>query len=813
DDHGDIIGLFGIARDITEQKHSEELLLENEERLCLALSAANQGWFDVDLQTGAIIVSPEYARMIGYDPDEFHSDLKNWLEHVHPDDRAAVNKAFQACITDGGPRSMEYRRQTKSGAWKWLQSIGKISQWDAEHRATRMVGIHADITGRKQMEEALRVSEAHLRSILRATPIGIGVVVNRVFAEVNDSILHMTGYGREELLGNSSRILYPSDTEFDRVGKEKYGQIRDQGIGTLETRWQCKNGEIRDIYLSSAPIHANDLGLGVIFTAEDITARKRAEAELDQYHHHLEELVAQRSAELIETEAKASLILNSSADGLYGVDPQGIITFINPAALALLGYGEDQVIGQSAHALLHHSKPDGSPYPVEECPSHSALRLGQEIRIDNEVYWHADGHPIPVMYAMHPLLQDRKVTGAVISVVNISVQRAAAQAREQALIAAENLARLRSEFLANMSHEIRTPINGVLGFAEIGARNYQDSEKARNAFQQILGSGKRLLGVINDILDFSKIEAGKLNIEQTEVSLAEVIRQAIELTRERVQAKDLKLLVKLAPDMPMTFLGDPLRIGQVLINLLSNAVKFTKAGSITLSTSRQDDELVFTVSDTGIGMNAEQLAQLFQPFQQADGSTTRKFGGTGLGLAISKRILELMGGGIRVESQPGVGSTFEFRLPYVEASARTEAIPDSLPTATGKPLAGLSILAVEDDPVNQEVLETLLVADGARVVLAGNGREAVERVMKDGGEAYDIVLMDVQMPEMNGYEATRRILALAPALPIIGQTAYAMAEEKVRCLESGMVDHIAKPIDSRALVQLVLQHVTSRHPR
>ncbi|MDD5366058.1 MAG: PAS domain S-box protein, partial [Gallionellaceae bacterium] len=789
-------------------------LLENEERLRLALSAANQGWFDVELKTGAVTVSPEYARMLGYEPDDFRTDLPNWLDHVHPDDRESVYKAFQACMKDGGPHSMEYRRRTRSGEWKWIQSIGKITQWDTGHQATRMVGIHADITERKQMEEALRDSEAHLRSILRATPIGIGVVVNRVFTEINDGIQHMTGYSREELLGNSSRILYPSDSEFDRVGKEKYGQILDQGIGTLETRWQCKNGAIRDIYLSSAPIHTDDLDLGVIFTAEDITVRKQAEAELEQYHHHLEELVAQRTAELMQTEARASHILQSSADGLYGVDAQGIITFINPAACALLGYQAEQVIGQSAHALFHHSKPDGSPFPKEECPSHSGLLLGREVRIDDEVYWHADGHPIPVMYAMHPLLLDGKVTGAVISVIDISEQRAAAQAREQALIAAEDLARLRSEFLANMSHEIRTPINGVLGFAEIGARNYQDSEKARYAFQQILGSGKRLLGVINDILDFSKIEAGKLNVEMTEVSLAEVIRQAIELARERVQAKHLKLLAKLAPDMPMTFLGDPLRIGQVLTNLVSNAVKFTEAGSITLSASRQGDALVFKVMDTGIGMNAEQQAQLFQPFQQADGSITRKYGGTGLGLAISRRILELMGGEIRVESQPGLGSTFEFRLPYVEATVRTgAAIPDRLVSATGKPLTGLSILVAEDDRVNQEMLETILVDAGARIVMVGNGREAVERVMKDGGGAYDIVLMDVQMPKMDGYEATRQISVLAPSLPIIGQTAYAMTEEKARCLEAGMVDHIAKPIDSRTLVQLVLQHAASGQPR
>ena len=187
------------------------------------------------------------------------------------------------------------------------------------------------------------------------------------------------------------------------------------------------------------------------------------------------------------------------------------------------------------------------------------------------------------MSAMHPMVQDGKVTGAVISFVDVSEQRATAAARELALIAAETLARLRSEFLANMSHEIRTPLNGVLGFATTGQRNYQNPVKALNAFNQILASGKRLLGVINDILDFSKIEAGKLHIEQTQITLVEVIRQAVELVSERDQAKHISLQVKLAQDLPQSCIGDPLRLGQVLLNLLSNAIKFTEAGSVTLS--------------------------------------------------------------------------------------------------------------------------------------------------------------------------------------------------------------------------------------
>jgi PAS domain S-box-containing protein len=541
-------------------------------------------------------------------------------------------------------------------------------------------------------------------------------------------------------------------------------------------------------------------------------AEKR-EAALKQHHDHLEELVEQRTTALLATEARASHILESSADGLYGVDRSGIITFINPAACAMLGYRAEDVIGRPGHKQFHHSKPDGSPYPVSECPSHNALQVGQEVRVDNEVYWHADGHPVPVMYAIHPVIQEGLTTGAVISFVDMSEQRAAAQARERALLAAENLARVRSEFLANMSHEIRTPLNGVLGFAEIGQRNYQNPEKALGAFQKIVASGTRLLGVINDILDFSKIEAGKMSIEQTEVNLVELVENTVELVRNRAEAKQLSLQVNMAVDLPKTCISDPLRIGQVLLNILNNAVKFTEQGGVSLTLSRQVDQLVFTVVDSGIGMDESQLDELFSPFQQADASATRRFGGTGLGLAISKRILDLMNGRITVRSAPGVGSTFEFRVPYVASLPRVTK--DSTggadnPSLSSKPLAGISFLCAEDEPINQAILEENLLEDGASVVMVSNGREAVERILQDGRDAYDIVLMDLQMPEMDGYEASRRILELAPDLPIIAQTAHAFREEIERCLSAGMIAHIAKPIDPDALVRLVQQHVVAR---
>jgi CheY-like chemotaxis protein len=361
-----------------------------------------------------------------------------------------------------------------------------------------------------------------------------------------------------------------------------------------------------------------------------------------------------------------------------------------------------------------------------------------------------------------------------------------------------------------MSHEIRTPLNGVLGFADIGARHYQNSERALDAFTKIQTSGQRLLGVINDVLDFSKLDAGKLDIERTEVALEMVVDNTLELVRDRAAAKGLALQVELAPDLPRVCISDPLRMGQVLLNVMSNAVKFTEEGSVTLSLFRRDGMLVFRVVDTGIGMDAAQLQLLFNPFQQADASATRKFGGSGLGLAISKRILELMGGDIRVDSQPGGGTRVEFCLPCVTAQpapAAAVAVEETIAPGS-KPLAGLSILAVDDESINRLILEEMLTDCGARVVMVDNGSAAVDRVAGDGPGAYDVVLMDIQMPEMDGYEAARRILERAPQLPVIAQTAHAFREELERCLAVGMVGHVTKPVDAETLVRAIRAHLS-----
>ena len=379
---------------------------------------------------------------------------------------------------------------------------------------------------------------------------------------------------------------------------------------------------------------------------------------------------------------------------------------------------------------------------------------------------------------------------------------------EQARAEAMHLAMAKSEFLAKMSHEIRTPLHGVLGMTHIGLRASEDGSKAHDAFVKIQHSGKLLLGIINDILDFSKMEAGMLKIDCLPVDLGTVLDETMELLQERATSKGLALHLVRAANFPSHCRSDALRLRQILLNLLSNAVKFTSTGTVSLEAELDGDALKFMVRDTGIGISADQLSNIFNPFEQGDNSTTRRFGGSGLGLAITDHLVQLMEGRIEVDSTRDVGSCFTVYLPYKplerRKSPRQETIiaipPDS------NVLAGMRILVVEDIDINRHIMGELLGEVGADVTFAEDGQQAVNTVRERGWQAFDAVLMDVQMPVMNGIDATLEIHRFAPDLPIIGQTAHALVEERTACFVAGMVDHISKPIDPDTLFAIILKH-------
>ena len=371
------------------------------------------------------------------------------------------------------------------------------------------------------------------------------------------------------------------------------------------------------------------------------------------------------------------------------------------------------------------------------------------------------------------------------------------------------LAMAKSEFLAKMSHEIRTPLHGVLGMTHIALRATDEASKAHDALVKIQHSGKLLLGIINDILDFSKMEAGMLKIEDVPVNLRVILDESVEMLQERAIGKGLDFHLVLADNLPAECRSDALRLRQILLNLLSNAVKFTSSGSVSLEADLDGDHLRFRISDTGIGISPEQMTSIFNPFEQGDNSTTRRFGGSGLGLAITDHLVRLMDGTISVDSTPDSGSCFTVRLPYravvVAPAAKVEA--DQVNADTPRLLAGLRILVAEDVDINRFIMSEILAEVGAEASFAEDGQQAIDAVRKNGGQAYDVVLMDIQMPVMNGLDATRAICQLAPDLPIIGQTAHALAEERASCLAAGMVDHITKPIDPDALFAMILKHV------
>jgi CheY-like chemotaxis protein/HPt (histidine-containing phosphotransfer) domain-containing protein len=350
-----------------------------------------------------------------------------------------------------------------------------------------------------------------------------------------------------------------------------------------------------------------------------------------------------------------------------------------------------------------------------------------------------------------------------------------------------------------------------MGFAQVGMRTCHDHD-ARERFSFILASGRHLLGIVNEILDLSKLDAGKLRIESTPFELVANVNDALGFVRGAAQEKDLDLTVEYDPELPRWVNGDPHRLRQVLVNLLGNAIKFTRQGTVGLVVHSGHSQTCFRVTDTGIGMDSAQIARIFTAFEQADGTTTRQFGGTGLGLAISRDLVELMGGSITAESVPGQGSTFQVCLPLAE-TGQPEVHEPTIAETAGNRLSGLTVMAIEDDRFNQMVLREMLEYEGASVVLAHDGQQAIDLLEQADAEAFSIVLMDVQMPVMDGYETTRRIHSLLPSLPVVGLTAHALPEERDRCLAAGMVSHITKPVNAEHLVDALLQQLPARDRR
>ena len=545
---------------------------------------------------------------------------------------------------------------------------------------------------------------------------------------------------------------------------------------------------------------------------EEIAERVQAQAELAARQEELEELnrtlearVKSIVADLTKSEEQHRLLLDCAPEAIYGTDTRGNCTFCNPACLRMLGYRtQEELIGRNMHEVMHHTRPNGSHYPAADCPMTRTTLLGEEVNIDDEVLWRADGSSFPVEFWSHPQLRDGVLVGAVVSFVDITERKRVAVELQRAKEAADAANRSKSEFLANMSHEIRTPLNAIIGFSTLALKT-ELTLRQHDYLQRVGNAGKTLLKTINDILDFSKVEAGMLEMESIPFRLDDVLFNVTSMIQEKAADKRLEIVLDCAPELPAFLRGDPLRLAQVLTNLMGNAVKFTEEGEIELTVGHLCREggrarLDFSVRDTGIGLTPEQCSRLFQVFSQADGSTTRKYGGTGLGLSISRRLVEIMGGEIRVESEPGRGSVFTFSAWFALEPEQGER-PCSLPAA----LKGARVLVVDDSPTSRTILTKLLAPLPFRVESAASGEEAIEAVrLGDRLDPYRVVLMDWQMPGMDGIEATRRIrhdaqLAAAPTVIVI--TSFGGETERARARAAGAEDFLHKPFTTKSLAE------------
>ena len=493
----------------------------------------------------------------------------------------------------------------------------------------------------------------------------------------------------------------------------------------------------------------------------------------------------------------ADAILAGSLDCIMELGLAGDVRSVNPAGLAFLDIEDigrcrglpvedlcSAGVRDAVRKLVAGAGAGRLGHLVAPCPTATGNSRWWELTISPVLG--ADGHPASLIGIGR----------------DVTARWAAEQAREEAIEAARLANRAKSEFLATMSHEIRTPLNGVLGAASFLLATEGLTNEQRRMLSLQLNAGRTLLAVINDILDWTKIEEGRVEIEHVPLSLRDLVDGCMDLLRETAAMKPIALHAEIAPDVPLYVLGDPTRLSQVLLNLLGNAVKFTKQGTITVSLSVAETRLRFAVRDPGIGIAKEKQSRLFQRFSQTDASTTREFGGSGLGLAICKSLVELMGGEIGVVSESGLGSLFWFELSLPEIEAPRALAEDHHPSAPAE-ARNLRILMADDVRFNQTIVSAMLEAQGHTVVVVENGAEAVEAA---GGGGFDLILMDVQMPVMNGYAAARAIRALGDGVggvPILALTAAAYREDEERALSAGMNGHLPKPIDNRTLLAAV----------
>jgi PAS domain S-box-containing protein len=849
-------GAIQLARQRAEDEllRTREELRHSQERLTAALAASGTCAFRWEIESNALTWAGDVERLLGVKGERLLS-RQAFLDVVHSDDRDSVRSGFERSVRDGSPFDMEFRVVGPDGDIRWV--IGKARVFpDEDGRPFYMTGACADVTNRKQAEEALRENEQRLRAIVNQAAVGIAIAgLDGRLNALNKKFSDILGYTENELIGVSfEHLTAPDDRAATRLAIEQLlgGWVADYA---LEKRYLRKDGSIvwsrTSVALLKDAAGNPEQFIGII---EDITARKQAESALQEETRILEllnetgkTLASQLELKgLVQAVTDAGTQLSGAKFGAFfynSVDEKGesylLYTLSGAPRAALEGLGQpratplfaptfrgegpirlDDVQKDPRYGMMapHHGMPKGH-LPVRSYLA-VPVRSGSGAVLGGLFF----GHPEPGVFTER---NERVIVGlaaqAGIAIDNAHLYEAAqkaAQEREQLLTseraaraAAERMSEVKDEFLATLSHELRTPLNAILGWAHIlRSRTHEPHEYAK-ALETIERNARVQTQLIEDLLDMSRIAAGKVRLNVEPLQPASIVKAAVETLQPTAEAKGLIVQTFLDPEAgPIS--GDPGRLQQVVWNLLSNAIKFTpRQGKVQVVLERAESHIQITVADNGVGIRPEFLPHLFERFRQGDASTTRKFGGLGLGLSIVKSLVELHGGTVTVESAgEGRGTTVSVRLPLMMTSrtdSRNRRLPEGADVTVAHrvivpELADLTVLVVDDQPDARELIKRVLEEGAATVVVAATAQEAVLLVEQHRPH---ILISDIGLPGVDGFELLRRIRALGPerggSVPAIALTAFARSEDRTRALRAGFLVHIAKPVDPSELVATV----------
>jgi PAS domain S-box-containing protein len=757
---------------------AQSTLRKTERRYRSLVENCPTGIYRTNVEGELLLVNPAVLRMLGFSS----------FAQLAASDLARNKLKPSPELFETGAAETKAMWRKPDGTEAWLEQSARLF-CDENGLPVYYEGTIQNVTEQHFAAQKLREQEQRWELAVRGNKDGIWEWhPQRTSSWYSDRYNEILGYGPGELDSNWTSRIYPDDLE--RVTSVMAAHLRgDLDRYEVEYRIRCKDGSFKWILSRGQSSIDPDTGFPrMIGSLTDISLRKldeqQSRATEERYRHLFE--YNPLPVLVYDRESLSILAANQAAEQVYGY-----------SRADLLGLPITQLASEQHRRVAIRKLHRLRRFPHLSAPFEQVTK---------------DGNTILAQAIIHEIEFDGRAARIVI--VNDITEITRAQKQLQAAVKqAEEASRSKSRFLATMSHEIRTPMNGVIGMTHLLLNTRLDPEQ-REHVDTIRSSGEVLLNIINDVLDFSKIESGRLEFERVEVSLPRVMQEAVGLVTPAANTKQLAIHLEIAPDVPTCVSGDPGRLCQVVINLLGNAVKFTEKGQVTLRLTLDGQtpeaaRLRFNVCDSGIGIDPDRLPILFEPFTQADASTTRRFGGTGLGLAISKSLVELMGGEIGCESTLGQGSNFWFVLPMARL------VPQSTPQTSGprspdpRPLHTsrnpLRVLVAEDNPINQTLVVHLLRRLGHTAEIVANGQQAVEAYRRC---AFSLILMDTHMPEMDGFEATRQIRQLEDPCQktvIISITANALEGDRERSLAAGMDDYLSKPINI-ALFELKMNY-------